>query len=217
MQGAFSGQWSLESSKQVSYLVPVDSGEYEQVIKRSRFIARVRPIDSVETAIQWFADVHAEFPDARHVCWAYIAGAPGSSQQSMSDAGEPSGTAGRPILNSLQHSGAGEVAAVVVRYFGGIKLGAGGLTRAYSGTASKAMNQVQLCPKVVYQTLSLRFPFADEQYLRHCLEQESGRIISIRYEEQVYARCELPATRVNRFLQKLPHRMLSQTVVNEVS
>ena len=191
----------------MAYLIPSAAAEYEQEIKRSRFIARTRHIDSAEQAKQWFASVSDEFADARHVCWAYIAGAPGSSQQGMSDAGEPAGTAGKPILNVLQHSGAGEIALVVVRYFGGIKLGAGGLVRAYSSSASQVMKLTPLQNKISFRQIAFRLPFADEHTLRHLLEQQYGRVESVDYQEQIEMHCALPEKAVDSLMARLPHHI----------
>ncbi|NLG62975.1 MAG: hypothetical protein GX539_12100, partial [Candidatus Cloacimonetes bacterium] len=101
------------------------------MVQRSRFIATLAHAPDVESARAFIEEVRAEFPDATHNCWAFVAGPPGStSHVGFSDAGEPHGTAGRPMLDVLLHSGIGEVAAVVTRYFGGVKLGKGGLVRA---------------------------------------------------------------------------------------
>lgn len=201
------GSRSIGTHSIGSHTVGLHKGEacFEQVIKRSRFISKIRHVESVNAAKQWFADVKNEFPDARHVCWAYISGAPNSPQQSSSDDGEPSGTAGKPILNVLQHSEAGEIAAVVVRYFGGIKLGAGGLVRAYSSSAAEAMKATKLEYKIPQQQLHFELPFAEESTLRYHLEQFLGQIESINYQEQVSVVCVLPVDEVEQFIQKLPH------------
>ncbi len=206
MQGEYSVQWNLMSNQK--YLIPVGETRCEQVIKRSRFITRIRHIESVKTAKQWFTDIRNEFPDARHICWAYISGVPNSPQQSSSDDGEPLGTAGKPILNVLQHSDAGEIAAVVIRYFGGIKLGAGGLVRAYSGATAEALKATKLEYKIPLQQLHFELPFADESTLRYHLAQSQGHIESINYREQVTVVCQLPVTEVESLIHKLPHRIL---------
>lgn len=118
----------------MSYPIPDVTAPHreEQLIKRSRFIVSVGYAPTAAEARAFVDRIRAEFPDATHNCWAYVAGPPGSTNQiGMSDDGEPHGTAGRPMLTLLLHGGVGEVAAVVTRYFGGIKLGTGGLVRAY--------------------------------------------------------------------------------------
>ncbi|NCW45442.1 MAG: YigZ family protein, partial [Gemmatimonadaceae bacterium] len=110
------------------YQVPRERHRVEQVIDRSRFICTVERVQSVEEAQAFVRAMNAEFADATHNCWAYVVGAPGSTDRiGMSDDGEPHGTAGRPMLTVLQHCGVGEIAAVVTRYYGGTKLGTGGL------------------------------------------------------------------------------------------
>lgn len=192
----------------MEYLIPVGISQYEHEIKRSRFISRIKHIKSAKEARHWFAEVSDEFPDARHVCWAYIAGQPGNSEQAMNDDGEPAGTAGKPILNVLQHSDAGEIAAVVVRYFGGIKLGAGGLVRAYSTAAAEALKRTELVLKIPQQQIKLALPFSDESTLRYLLEQVEGQIQTIEYAEKVHALCQLPASQIETFLKTLPHSIL---------
>lgn len=106
----------------------------EESIKRSRFIVTIAHTPDTATAHAFVESIKREFPDANHNCWAFAAGAPGTTARvGFSDDGEPHGTAGRPMLTMLLHGGVGEVAAVVTRYFGGVKLGTGGLVRAYQG------------------------------------------------------------------------------------
>ncbi|MDO5530871.1 YigZ family protein [Sutterella sp.] len=107
----------------------------EETIKRSRFIVTMARAASPEAAHAFVERIRAEHPQATHNCWAFNAGAPGSTAQvGASDDGEPKGTAGRPMLTALLHSGVGEIVAVVTRYFGGTLLGTGGLVRAYQGS-----------------------------------------------------------------------------------
>ncbi len=192
----------------MEYLKPVGMSSYQHEVKRSRFISKIKHIESAKQARQWFAEINTEYPDARHVCWAYIAGQPSNSEQSMFDDGEPTGTAGKPILNVLQHSDAGEIAAVVIRYFGGIKLGAGGLVRAYSTATSEAIKQIEFIHNVPLQCVKLTLPFAEENTLRHWLEDTEGQLKTIEYGQQVTAWCQLPSVNVETFLQKLPHSIL---------
>jgi len=106
------------------YHIPAGAVRVEEEIKRSRFITSLAPAPTVEAARALIAAVSAEFADANHNCWAYVVGPPGSTGQiGMSDDGEPHGTAGRPMLNVLLHSGIGDIVAVVTRYFGGTLLG----------------------------------------------------------------------------------------------
>jgi uncharacterized YigZ family protein len=146
------------------YTIPGDRHRVEQVIDRSRFICTVAPASTVEAAQGFVREISHEFPDATHNCWAYVIGAPGSSDRiGLSDDGEPHGTAGRPMFTVLQHSGVGDIAAVVTRYYGGTKLGTGGLVKAYSGAVQEALlsmpralhvNRVELIVRVAYPAVS---------------------------------------------------------------
>lgn len=116
------------------YLIPSGTHEVQEVIRRSRFITVLGHAASGDAAKAFVAQARVQWPDATHHCWAFVAGVPGSTQSiGMSDDGEPHGSAGRPMLTALLHSGVGEIVAVVVRYYGGVKLGTGGLARAYAG------------------------------------------------------------------------------------
>ena len=186
-----------------SYLIPASITFYEQEIKRSKFLTWIAPVESSEAAKHWIQSLRDEYPDARHVCWAYIAGAPNTSLKSMSDDGEPSGTAGKPMLNVLERSGVGDVAAVVVRYFGGIKLGTGGLVRAYSSSVSEAMKQVECVAKLAMEELSLIFPYSEEAQIRYLLTAEQGEVLEVQYGESVLMLCRLPSTQLVCFKDRL--------------
>jgi uncharacterized YigZ family protein len=139
------------------YPIPAARVRFQETISRSRFITTVAATATPEQARDVVAGIRAEFPDASHHCYAYVAGPPGSTAQiGMSDDGEPGGTAGRPMLAVLLGSGVGDIAAVVTRYFGGIKLGTGGLVRAYSGGVKSALAELPLREKVLLRSLQLQ-------------------------------------------------------------
>lgn len=188
----------------MSYPIPTQQTVAEIEIKKSRFIAYATHITSREAGMTWLADIKAQFPDARHHCWAYQIGNPNcATNAGMGDDGEPSGTAGKPILNVLQHKKIGDVMICVVRYFGGIKLGAGGLTRAY-GQAAQAVMEIlpteQEVPKIQLQVVC---EFAQEQPLRHWLSLVSGEILSVDYQQTVTVQVEIPEQEVDGFCQTL--------------
>lgn len=141
-----------------SYDIPKNSVFYQETIKKSRFIVHIEHTPDVESARAFISEIKAKYSDAGHNCWAYIAGAPADSQiLGFSDDGEPNGTAGKPMLNVLLGSGVGEITAVVTRYFGGIKLGTGGLVRAYGGTVNHALDELEVgekIPEVVVEGVS---------------------------------------------------------------
>ena len=128
----------------MSYFSVSAPGQTEKVIEKSRFLTYVSHAEGEETARAFLASVRAEHPLATHVCHAFIADKLGNVQR-FSDDGEPQGTAGMPILNVIKQRRLYETAVAVVRYFGGIKLGAGGLTRAYASCAAEALEQAAVC------------------------------------------------------------------------
>ncbi|MFL1464869.1 YigZ family protein [Marinobacter sp. HN1S83] len=194
------------------YPVPAGYLERETEIKKSRFIARVAPVASRDEVKVWLDQAHKDHPDARHICWAYQIGRPGSAAEAaMNDDGEPSGTAGKPILNVIQHKDMGDVLVMVVRYFGGIKLGAGGLVRAYAGAAESVLSAVDRVVQRSMDTASVTMGFADEQPLRHWCETNGASVESIEYGSMVIARVSVPMDHVEQFggfcdAQKLDYR-----------
>src|SRR5471030_2975861 len=142
------------------YPVPAARHRVEQSIERSRFLCTIQRAGTSEHAHAFIKELNAEFPDATHNCWAFVAGAPGDTNHiGMSDDGEPHGTAGRPMLTVLLHSGVGEIAAVVTRYYGGTKLGTGGLVKAYGGTVQLALEALPLAERVDYVDLAVTFGY----------------------------------------------------------
>jgi uncharacterized YigZ family protein len=168
------------------YRAPRGPSRFEQEIKRSRFIGIAAPVSTAEEVEAELAKVRAEFPDATHHCWAYVLGNPDAGpKMRFDDAGEPAGTAGKPILNVLQRRKIGDALVVVVRYFGGVKLGAGGLVRAYSATTSRVLEQVELAPVTPRSTLWLRLDYADEQTARRVLDRLGIELLSADYTNEV--------------------------------
>lgn len=178
-----------------SYPIPAQSLELEYEVKKSRFIARVGLARNREEAMAMLAQAKIDYPDARHHCWAYLLG--NAHSAAMSDDGEPSGTAGKPILNVLQHKGVGDVMLVVTRYFGGIKLGAGGLVRAYSAAAQQVMEALPTHSRVLTEQRRIRAGFATEQMVRHWLGLHEGEVNHAEYGECVEMLIELPQTRLD--------------------
>ncbi|MBD1581884.1 YigZ family protein [Pseudoalteromonas sp. S16_S37] len=152
------------------YHIPSATLSYHEEIKKSTFIVHLAHTPSIEDAKAFIKQINEQYPDARHNCWAHVAGQPGGSHvYGFSDDGEPNGTAGKPMLNVLIGSGLGEITAVTTRYFGGIKLGTGGLVRAYGGTLNNALAQLQTSLKIPAAHLTGQSDYAlqgiIEQYL----------------------------------------------------
>jgi len=167
----------------------------EQIIKKSRFITHIQRAKNKEQAKAFIENIKAQYPDARHHCWAYIAGHPTATTDiGFSDDGEPQGTAGKPILNVLQHKRIGEVALVVVRYFGGIKLGAGGLVRAYSSSASLAMNKLEVITLVDSKIFTITFDYHLENNMKHLLKTHNITIRKAGYTTRISLCIDVPTT-----------------------
>ncbi|WP_435735930.1 YigZ family protein [Cellulosimicrobium sp. PMB13] len=149
---------------------PVD---HELVVKRSRFLAHLAPVASVEAADAVVARVRKEHWDARHHCVALVVG-PHADQQRSTDDGEPSGTAGVPMLEVLRHRGLTDVVAVVTRYFGGVLLGAGGLVRAYSSAVSEALDVARVVRRAVRTVVTVDVPHAAAGRLHGVLQDWAG-------------------------------------------
>ena len=192
----------------VSYNIPdLRPGEVfrvEQTIKRSRFIASVGHTPGVEEAKAFIEQIKAEFEDARHNCWAYCAGAAGSTDRiGASDDGEPHGTAGRPMLTVVTHSGIGEVTVVVTRYFGGILLGTGGLVKAYQSSVKMALEGVPT--RVRTKTKRIKFSVEHRfvnQVLRK-IEAVNGRILEKNFDMDADFDVEIPEDLAETFAKEL--------------
>lgn len=153
----------------------------ELVIKKSRFIGCVQPVADRAAAQAVLAGLRAQHPGAAHVCWALLAG----GQSAANDDGEPGGTAGRPMLEVLRHQDLEGVLATVVRYFGGVKLGAGGLVRAYTDTVAQALMHAHKVPIRRLSTLHCTVPYALEGLLRRELAAAGAHLREVRHGDEV--------------------------------
>lgn len=175
-----------------------ESAEFE--VKKSRFIAWAVPVTSRQEAMQWVNRAREEFPDARHHCWAYQLGDSAvATHAAANDDGEPSGTAGRPILSVIQHKNIGNVLVIVIRYFGGVKLGAGGLVRAYSGATELVLSTLPVQTPVLMTHARVSCEFAHEQIIRHFSEQHQAQVLNVEYSQHVRIRIELPTEHAPAF------------------
>lgn len=174
------------------YPVPAGPVDGEIVITKSRFVAALRPVGTRAAVLAELAVIRAAHPGASHHCHAYLIGSPQSGQAGMSDDGEPSGTAGRPIFSVIEHRGVGDVLVVVTRYFGGIKLGAGGLVRAYSGAAQAVLSKMTVVTHQPVSRVTLTAAFADEQAVRHWCSGRDATIDAVDYGERVRMALSVP-------------------------
>lgn len=187
-----------------SWLIPAAPVTFSEEIKKSRFITLLAHTDGVEAAKAFVESVRAEHPTARHHCVAWVAGAPDDSQQlGFSDDGEPAGTAGKPILAQLMGSGVGEITAVVVRYYGGVLLGTGGLVKAYGGGVQQALTQLTTTRKMPLTEYTLCCDYAQLAGVEGLLGQFDGKILSSDYQAAVQLRVALPQSHLDAFSAKL--------------
>jgi uncharacterized YigZ family protein len=155
------------------YRIPAETLTHEEEIKKSTFIVHIAHTPTLFEAKQFIQQICQAYPDARHNCWAHVAGHPkGSHVYGFSDDGEPNGTAGKPMLNVLMGSGLGEVTAVVTRYFGGIKLGTGGLVRAYGGSLNNALTKLNTTLKIPSAMLIGRSDYGQQGIIEQHLQQQ---------------------------------------------
>ena len=188
----------------------------EDEVRRSRFITTVARAPTREQAEAFIEDVRAEFPDATHNCWAFVAGPPGATATvGMSDDGEPHGTAGRPMLEALLHSGIGEIAAVVTRYYGGVKLGKGGLGRAYAGGVAHALEAMPRSERVERRRLRIICDYGARDPLLRLAADLDAALESEDYGVDVTLVLGVPVTDVARFIDGVAAATAGAAVVEE--
>ncbi|MCX4163080.1 MULTISPECIES: YigZ family protein [Paraburkholderia] len=163
-------------------------------IRKSRFIAHAIPVADRDAAMGELRRLRDEHPAATHVCWALLAG----GQSGMSDDGEPSGTAGRPILEVLRHHDLDGVLGAVIRYYGGVKLGAGGLVRAYTDAIASALQDAVLIERIAQVQLQVEVSYADEARVRRWIEQDQYVLLQGTHAMNVCLTVQLPATQLER-------------------
>ena len=168
-----------------AYHVPAAPVRTELVIKRSRFLTTVQQATSVAQARDIIAGIRAQMPDASHHVYAFRIGFGNSVTEGMSDDGEPTGTSGPPTLAVVRGSGLGDIVMVTTRYFGGIKLGTGGLVRAYTDSAQEALRQLRTELKVERRTVGLELPYSLYNIVKRLISQHRGEIEDEVFDEQI--------------------------------
>jgi uncharacterized YigZ family protein len=190
-----------------SYKIPVNDVFYEESIKRSKFIVNITHTPDLEAAKAFLVKIKTKYPDAGHHCWAHVAGVPGGSHiLGFSDDGEPNGTAGKPMLNVLMGSGVGEITAVVTRYFGGIKLGTGGLVRAYGGSLNHAMEALKTTEKIPEAIIEGQSGYGHQTIIEQVLKSYKILNIEKSYEENVYWNIKVDARQAEKVIAEITDR-----------
>ena len=183
--------------------VLLSSFRIDLIEKHSRFIGIGFPCQSLDAFKRYKADLEKEFPDASHITFAYKFFENNQLQQRFSDAGEPSGTAGKPILMHIDGQNLINIVIFVVRYFGGIKLGAGGLVRAYGNTAKQLILEAPISDYVPLVILELTLPYAEQTRLDYLTRKHSGTILDRQYSDDLRVRVELPEAEKAGFLANM--------------
>ncbi|HDU8493145.1 TPA: YigZ family protein [Aeromonas hydrophila] len=189
------------------YSIPAAPLEVSEEIKKSRFITYIAHTPTVEAAKAWIGEIKQQHPGARHHCWAFVAGAPQDSQvYGFSDDGEPSGTAGKPMLAQLMGAGFGEIAAVVVRYYGGVLLGTGGLVKAYGGGVGAALKLLETRIKRQQAASLIRFDYTDMGAVEALIQAHQGHLLAADYGASVTLQVAWEAAVWSRIAQELTDR-----------
>ncbi len=187
-----------------SYDVIAESFTIEEEIKKSRFITVLFSCSSEPDLKLALTNIKREYPGARHYCWAYVAAEPGNLFQCGStDDGEPSGSAGRPMLAVLQGSSIGEIGVIVIRYFGGTKLGVGGLVRAYSAGIKRALPQLKTRIKQLRDETQLTCDYYQLPDIEHFLEKYECLIKEKVFTAQVELTIAVPKSKKEDVIQSI--------------
>jgi uncharacterized YigZ family protein len=198
------------------YPIPAQETRAEIRVSNSRFIATAAPVFSVQEAKAFVARIEEEFADATHNVPAYLIGHGASVIAHCHDDGEPSGTAGRPMLAVLRGSGLGDVAVVVTRYFGGTKLGTGGLVRAYGDAVRAVLDVLPRAEKVPTHTVLIATPYPLFERVRLAIEAHHGRILHEEFGADVAIRAQFPVEHFPAFqsaLQELSRGALQADII----
>ncbi|MGY5823351.1 YigZ family protein [Vibrio chemaguriensis] len=196
------------------YLIPAEPAQFEEEIKKSVFITYLAHTPSIEAAKAFVDQIKAKHADARHNCWGFVAGRPEDSMKwGFSDDGEPSGTAGKPILAQLSGSGVGEITAVVTRYSGGIKLGTGGLVKAYGGGVQQALKLLQTIEKKITTKLRLTLDYGFMPITQSIMPQFGAIEVEAEYSDQVVLVVEIELREVSAFTQAIINKSGAKAIV----
>lgn len=164
----------------------------EDTIKKSRFIGIIMPCQTIQEAMLTLNDLHHKHLNANHIVFAYRIKTPKGIIIRMTDAGEPSGTAGKPVYQHLEGKDLINVICIVIRYFGGIKLGAGGLTRAYGNAAKNVIDASTIIEYIEYEEINFELEYKQLQGFEYQLKQLDGMIIHQKFAENICIQIQLP-------------------------
>ena len=187
----------------------------EIVEKKSKFIATLFYVNTEEQAQEIIKATKKQYFDARHNCYAYRIATSESIIERLSDDGEPSGTAGGPLLNILQKNNLCNILVIVTRYFGGILLGTGGLVRAYSAAAMDAIEKATITTEVLGIQVEIEIEYPEFEKLKYYAEKNSIQIVNTIYENTIKCYIEMPKELLERVLNE--NKVLHYSIVKEVN
>lgn len=196
----------------MNYLIPLETQRTETIVVNSRFVTTVGYAQSVDSAKQFLGDVRAEMPDASHHVYAFRVGYGNSVIEGMSDDGEPSGTAGPPVMAVLRGAEIGDVIVVVTRYFGGTKLGTGGLVRAYGDAAREALGSLKTMLNIRKQIVGIEFSYPLYERIKRLIGQFAGEIEDETFTVDVTLMVSFPEDQITPFGDALKELTAGQVI-----
>jgi uncharacterized YigZ family protein len=195
---------------------PLRPAHVETVVRKSRFIATASPASSVDEAEAAISTSRTNHPDASHVVYAFLVGGPQSERAGMSDAGEPKGTAGGPVMDILRGSDVWNIVITVVRYFGGTKLGTGGLVRAYADAARQVLNVLPTRQRIARRRLHVRVAYELHEPIRRAIEEAEGTISEEQFGTDVTMTWEMPESAYAGLRERLQDLTRGTVSLNEL-
>lgn len=203
----------MEQNMQI-YKTIKQYGEGEIVEKKSRFLGKIKQVETEEEALEFIESIKKQYWDARHNCFAYIIGTKGETVR-CSDDGEPSGTAGKPMLEVLQNQELRNVVAVVTRYFGGVLLGTGGLVRAYTQATQEALKEAQIATMTPMAVMTVKTDYNAIGKIKYVLAQEEVPVLNEEYAVDVMVTMAVSLAEKERMLKKLIEVTNGKAVIEE--
>lgn len=195
------------------YLIPAQTVRVETIVINSRFVATAGRADTVDEAKRFIQSIRAEMPDATHHVYAFKVGFGGSVIEGMSDDGEPSGTAGPPVLAVLRGANLGDVVVVITRYFGGTKLGTGGLVRAYSDAARQVLAALPTESRIEKRMIGLTIPYPFFERVRLLLETHQATIEEQEFDAEVTLYATIPVDQLEALASAVQNLTAGQVTV----
>lgn len=185
------------------YKTIIGIAESKLVVKKSRFFGLVTSVDTIQGSKRFIALVQEKYPNASHYCCAYSIGWGREKREYATDAGEPRNSAGPPILAAVTSSQLSNVICVVVRYYGGINLGVGGLIRAYGRCARECLASAKIETQIFYRTLQVRTPYEQIGSVLKLCSRLGGKVVNVEYDQHATAHLQIRQREVDNFQENL--------------